>query len=416
MGQTIAEKVFSAKVGRMVTAGEYVTASVDRVMLHEAFALSWMQLIAAGKNTVWDRERVVVILDHYVPASTERAASIHALIRNAVKALDLPYYYGEAAGIGHQVMMEKGHVRPGELIVGADSHTCTYGALGAAGTGIGTTEMAYVLASGELWFLVPPTIAMVLKGRLPQWVSSKDLILFIAGKYGTEVAQYKSIEFIGDGAEGLSVESRMTVSNMAVEIGAKFGFFNADEKTLAYLEGRVVGQAAALSADPGAQYEAVYEIDLGDLEPQVACPHSVGNVKPVSEIEGTAVHQAVLGSCTNGRFEDLKTAAAILNEKKVNPATRLFVYPASREVLLKAMAEGVLRTLTEAGAILCNPSCGPCFGGHAGLLAAGETCISSSNRNFKGRMGSAEAEVYLASPATVAASALKGAIADPRSR
>jgi len=332
-----------------------------------------------------------------------------------VKALDLPYYYGEAAGVGHQVMMEKGHVRPGDLIVGADSHTCTYGALGAAGTGIGTTEMAYVLASGELWFLVPPTIAMVLKGRLPQWVSSKDLILFIAGKYGTEVAQYKSIEFLGDGAEGLSVESRMTVSNMAVEIGAKFGFFNADEKTLAYLEGRVIGQAAPLSADPGAQYEGGYEIDLGDLEPQVACPHSVGNVKHVSEIEGRPVHQALLGSCTNGRYEDLKTAAAILNGKKVNPATRLFVYPASREVLLKAMAEGVLRTLTEAGAILCNPSCGPCFGGHAGLLAAGETCISSTNRNFKGRMGSAEAEVYLASPATVAASALKGAIADPRS-
>jgi 3-isopropylmalate/(R)-2-methylmalate dehydratase large subunit len=415
MRQTIAEKVFSAKVGRSVTAGEYVTATVDRAMLHEAFALSWMQLMAVGKSTVWDRERVVVILDHYVPATTERTASVHALIRNAVKALDLPYYYGEAAGIGHQVMMEKGHVRPGDLIVGADSHTCTYGALGAAATGIGTTEMAYVLASGELWFLVPPTIAMVLKGRLPPRVTSKDLILFLAGKYGTEVAQYKSVEFIGDGAQGLSVESRMTMSNMAVEIGAKFGLFNADEKTLAYLEGRGGGRAAPLSADPGAHYEATYEIDLGGLAPQVACPHSVANVKPVNEVEGTPVHQAVLGSCTNGRFEDLEAAAVILNGKKINPATRLFVYPASREVLLRAMDQGVLRILTEAGAILCNPSCGPCFGGHAGLLAAGETCISSTNRNFKGRMGSAEAEVYLASPATVAASALKGAITDPRS-
>ncbi|MFI5394621.1 MAG: 3-isopropylmalate dehydratase large subunit [Candidatus Binatia bacterium] len=415
MGQTIAEKILSAKVGRPVAAGEYVIAPVDRAMLHEAFALSWMQLAAAGKYTVWDREKVVVVLDHYVPASTERAATIHALIRTTVKALDLPYYYGESAGIGHQVVVEKGHVRPGDLIVGADSHTCTYGALGAAGTGIGTTEMAYVLASGRLWFLVPPTIAIVLKGRLPEWVSSKDIILFIAGKHGTEVGQYKSIEFIGEGAECLSLESRMTVSNMAVEIGAKFGFFNADEKTRTYLEGRCVGQTTLLSADPDAQYEAAYEIDVGDLEPQVACPHSVGNVKPVGEVAGTVVHQALLGSCTNGRYEDLKIAGEILKGKQVHPATRLFVYPASREVLLKAMEDGVLRILTEAGAILCNPSCGPCFGGHAGLLAAGETCISSTNRNFQGRMGSADAKVYLASPATVAASALKGVITDPRS-
>jgi 3-isopropylmalate/(R)-2-methylmalate dehydratase large subunit len=415
MGQTIAEKILSDKVGRPVAAGEYVIAPVDRAMLHEAFALSWMQLAAAGRNTVWDREKVVVVLDHYVPANTERAATIHTLIRTTVKALGLPYYYGESAGVGHQVMVEKGHVRPGDLIVGADSHTCTYGALGAAGTGIGTTEMAYVLATGRLWFLVPPTIAIVLKGRLPERVSSKDIILFIAGKYGTEVGQYKSIEFIGDGAECLSLESRMTVSNMAVEIGAKFGFFNADEKTRAYLEGRFIGQMAPLSADQDARYEAVYEIDVGDLEPQVACPHSVGNVKPVGEIEGTPVNQALLGSCTNGRYEDLKIAGEILMGKKVNPATRLFVYPASREVLLQATEAGVISTLIEAGAILCNPSCGPCFGSHAGLLAAGETCISSTNRNFKGRMGSADAKVYLASPATVAASALKGTIADPRS-
>ncbi len=415
MKQTIAEKIFSAKVGRQVAVGEYVIAPVDRAMLHEAFALSWMQLAAAGRNTVWDREKVVVVLDHYVPASTERAAAIHALIRTTVKALDLPYYYGESAGIGHQVMVEKGHVRPGELIVGADSHTCTYGALGAAATGIGTTEMAYVLATGQLWFLVPPTIAIVLKGQLPERVSSKDIILFIAGKYGTEVGQYKSIEFIGDGAECLSIDSRMTMSNMAVEIGAKFGLFNADDKTRAYLDGRVAGQTAPFSADPDARYEAVYEVDVNDLDPQVACPHLVGNVKPVGEVAGKPVQQAVLGSCTNGRYEDLKIAAEILKGRRVNPATRLLVYPASREVLLRAMQDGVLRALTEAGAILCHPSCGPCFGGNAGLLAAGETCISSTNRNFKGRMGNADAEVYLASPATVAASALAGAIADPRS-
>lgn len=414
MGRTLAEKIFSEKVGRPVSAGEYVTAPVDRALLHESFALSWAQLSAVGKERVWNPEKVVVVLDHYVPANTERAAAAHAMIRSAAKSLGLPYYYGESAGISHQVMMEKGHVRPGDLIVGADSHTCTYGALGAAGTGIGTTEMAYVLATGELWFLVPETIAMVLKGQLPSRVTAKDLILYIAGKYGTEIGQYRAVEFLGEGAESLSVESRMTVSNMAVEIGAKFGFFNADRKTLAYLEDRLPAALAPLSADADARYEAVYEIDLAKLEPQVACPHSVGNVRPVEEVEGKAVDQALLGSCANGRHEDLSIAADILSGKSVNPATRLLLYPASREVLLAGITSGVLRTLTAAGAILCGPSCGPCFGAHAGVLGPGETCISSTNRNFRGRMGSAEAGVYLASPATVAASALTGVITDPR--
>jgi 3-isopropylmalate/(R)-2-methylmalate dehydratase large subunit len=414
MGQTIAEKVFSRKTGRAVKAGEYVTAPIDRAMMNEAFAMSWIHLNSAGLKTVWDPKKVVVVVDHFVPANSERNASIHALIRGAAKALDLPYYYGENEGIAHQVMMEKGHARPGELIVGTDSHTCSYGALGAAATGIGPTEMAYVLARGELWFLVPGTIRMVLQGRPADRVASKDILLHIAGTYGTEVAQYKSIEFVGDGADGLSVESRMTMSNMAVEIGAKFGLFNADEKTLAYLKGRGEGSLEEVAADGDASYEATYEIDVSALGPQVACPHSVGNVRPVSEVRGKPVNQAVLGSCTNGRLEDLKAAAEILKGKKVDPSTRLLVYPASRDVYLQAMEEGVLRELAEAGGILCNPSCGPCFGGHVGLLWKGEVCISSTNRNFKGRMGSPEAEVYLASPATVAASALRGVITDPR--
>jgi homoaconitase/3-isopropylmalate dehydratase large subunit len=274
--------------------------------------------------------------------------------------------------------------------------------------------MAYVLARGELWFLVPESIRMILKGTLPDRVTSKDLLLHIAGTYGTEVAQYRSIEFLGDGAEALSIESRMTMSNMAVEIGAKFGIFNADDKTLAYLKGRGEGALERIAGDGDASYLATYEIDGSALEPQVACPHSVSNVKPVSEVQGKPVNQAVLGSCTNGRVEDLKAAAEILKGKRVDPSTRLLVYPASRDVYLQAMEEGALKALAEAGGIICNPSCGPCFGGHVGLMSKGEACISSTNRNFKGRMGSPDAEVYLASPVTVAASALKGVITDPR--
>jgi 3-isopropylmalate/(R)-2-methylmalate dehydratase large subunit len=414
MGQTIAEKIFSDKVGRAVTPGEYITAPIDRAMAHEAFGLSWMQLMGAGVSEVWDPEKVVVLFDHYIPAPTERMATAHMMIRNAVQSAGITHYYGERDGICHQVMMEKGHARPGWLVVGTDSHTTTYGALGAAGTGLGTTEMAYVLAKGELWFKVPETVRFVLKGRLPDRVMSKDAILHIAGEYTAEVAQYKSVEFVGDGADALSLESRVTMSNMAIEIGAKFGFFNADSKTLDFLKGRVDGEVKTIAADPDAHYELTCEVDLSRLEPQVACPHTVDNVKPLREVKGTPVQQAVLGSCTNGRLEDLKVAAEILRGKTVAPFTRLYVYPASREVYLKAMETGVLKTISEAGGVICNPSCGACFGAHMGLLGAGETCISSTNRNFKGRMGSASAEVYLGSPATVAASAIKGEITDPR--
>jgi 3-isopropylmalate/(R)-2-methylmalate dehydratase large subunit len=311
-------------------------------------------------------------------------------------------------------MIEKGHARPGTLVVGTDSHTCSYGALGAAGTGIGITEMAYVLARGELWFKVPETVRFVLSGSLPELVSSKDIMLCIAGRFGAEVAQYKSVEFVGETADALSIEQRITMSNMGVEIGAKFGFFNVDEKTLAYLDGRIEGEAVPLSADSDAGYLATHEVDVSVLEPQVACPHSVDNVKPIGQVVGTPINQAVLGSCTNGRIEDLRVAAEILKGRSVDPYTRLYVYPASREVYQKAIESGALQILSEAGAVICNPSCGPCFGGYAGLLAPGEKCISSTNRNFKGRMGSPDAEVYLASPATVAASAIKGVITDPR--
>ncbi|MEW6442488.1 MAG: 3-isopropylmalate dehydratase large subunit [bacterium] len=414
VGQTIAEKVFSEKVGQSASAGDYVIAPIDCAMLAEGFAAVWMHMQAAGWSRVWDRRKIVVVLDHYVPANTERVARYHKMMRDAVKKLNLPFFYGEGAGIGHQVLMEKGHARPGDLIVGADSHTCTYGALGAASTGIGFAEMAYVLAKGQLWFRVPESVRLVLKGRLPDRTTSKDILLAIAGQYGTEVAQYKSVEFIGDGADALSVESRMTMSNMAVEIGAKFGIFCADDKTRAYLHGRGERAVRRLEGDENARYLMTYEMDVRHLEPQVACPHSVGNVKPVGHVEGKPIHQAVLGSCTNGRLEDLRLAAEILRGRQVDPGVRLYVYPASRETYLRSIEENLLETLVEAGAIICNPCCGPCFGGHVGLMDAGEVCISSTNRNFRGRMGHPDADIYLASPATVAASALKGAIADPR--
>jgi len=419
MGMTMAEKVLARAAGRgEVKPGEYVTAKVDQVMVHEAFAAVYRIMKEAGIERVWDSSKIAILFDHSVPAPTVANAEAHKLIRQGVKKFGIESWYDMKAGICHQIMGEKGHIIPGELVLGTDSHSTTYGAFGAAGAGIGVSEMAYVLATGELWMRVPSTLKFVLKGDLPEGVVSKDIILYIAGKYTTEVAQYKAVEFKGTTAERMSIASRMTMANMGVEIGAKFAFFEADEKTLDYLLQYVREEArkrvGIFKADPDARYEQVYEVDVSRLEPQVAFPHDVGNVRPISEVGEVKVNQAFLGSCTNGRFEDLEIAAAILKGEKVHPETRLIVIPASWRIYLEALREGILETLIEAGAVVCNPGCGPCFGGHMGVLAAGERCIASSNRNFKGRIGSTEAEVYLGSPATVAASAIAGRIVDPR--
>jgi homoaconitate hydratase family protein len=368
----------------------------------------------AGIAKLWDSQRGVCMLDHYVPAPTTRAAEIHKEIRDAIKKFGVKNFYGESAGICHQVMVERGHVLPGNLVVASDSHATTYGALGAAGTGVGFTEMAYVLAKGESWFRVPETIRFEMKGQLSPMVMSKDIILFIAGKYTTEVAQYKSIEFVGSAVDSMSISSRMTMSNMSVELGAKFGFFEPDEQVVEYLRGKTDSAFETWSPDTDAAYEATYRIDVSKLEPQIALPYSVDNVKPVSELAEIPIHQAVLGSCTNGRFEDLKVAAKLLKGRTVHPDVRFLVVPASRDVYKAAINEGLIQIFLDANAILLNPSCGPCFGAHMGLLASGENCIASINRNFKGRMGSGEASVYLASPAAVAASAIEGKITDPR--
>jgi len=311
-------------------------------------------------------------------------------------------------------MPEKGHVRPGELIVGADSHTCTYGAFGAFATGIGSTEMAAVFVTGTLWFKVPEAIKINLTGRFQNFVAPKDLILNIVGQIEVDGAIYNGIEFAGPTIGNMSIDGRMVLCNMAVEMGAKTGIIEPDKTTLNYVKSRTTKPFKPVKSDPDANYKKVLDTDVTDLEPQASCPHSVDNVKPISEVDDVEVDQAFIGSCTNGRLEDLRLAAKLLEGRKVRNGVRLLVAPASQEVYLGALKEGLIKIFLEAGAILCNPTCGPCLGGHLGLLASGETCISSSNRNFVGRMGSPEAHVYLASPATVAASAVTGKITDPR--
>lgn len=414
MGMTMAEKVLARASGRdRIDANQYVTATIDRMMCHDAFAACGLALKGMGVKELYDPDRVVVVIDHYFPAPTDRMAQAHTLIRQLVEEYGVRNYLGYA-GICHQVMCEEGFVLPGNLILGTDSHTTTYGAFGAASTGIGVTEMNYVLATGELWMRVPPTIRFDLEGTAGPGLMSKDIVLHIAGSFGTEVAQYKAIEFSGQIAGRMSLAGRMTLSNMGVELGAKFAFFDADEKTVDYLKDRVSEPVAPFSPDPDASYEAIHVVDITNLEPQVSMPHNPGNAKPISEIGEIQVHQAFLGSCTNGRLEDLAVAAKILKGQQVNPKVRLLVTPASHKVLVEANRVGHIQALLEAGAHITPTGCGACPGGHMGLIGPGEACISSTNRNFKGRMGSPESEVYLGSPATVAASAIEGRIADPR--
>ena len=415
MGTTLAEKILARASGRStVKAGDYVVASIDLAMIHEGMRGVYPILKEAGVKKLWDPEKVVSIIDHWVPAPTVEAAVHHQTVRKAVEEYGIRHAYGEKAGICHQVLPEKGHVVPGDLIVGTDSHTVTYGAFGAAATGIGYSEMAYVLATGKLWFRVPETLRFQMDGALPKGVMSKDLLLYIAGRYSAEVAQYKAIEFTGSTAREMSVASRMTMSNMSVELGAKFGFFEPDDKVVDFLNGRAKKAYSLIQPDLDAIYESVHRLDASILEPQVAFPHNIDSVKSIYGVERVKIDQAFIGSCTNGRIEDLRVAAQILKGKKVHPQVRLIVVPASWEVYREALWAGILETLVDAGALICNSTCGPCFGGHMGLLAPGERCIASINRNFQGRMGSPESEVYLGSPATVAASAVEGVIADPR--
>ncbi|MCW4035388.1 MAG: homoaconitase large subunit [Candidatus Bathyarchaeota archaeon] len=412
----IIEKILArASEKKTVSPGEIVEANIDVAMTHDLTGpLAIKSFREIGVKKVWDSDKIVAILDHLVPASSVISAGLHKTLREFVEEQGIKNFYDVGrGGVCHQVMPEQGHVRPGEVIVGSDSHTCTYGAFGAFATGIGSTEMAAVFATGKLWFRVPEVIKVEATGKFQNLVSAKDLTLNIIGKIGADGAIYKGLEFCGPTIRELTIDGRMVLANMAVEMGAKAGLIEPDQKTLDYVQARTDKPLKPLKSDADATYEKVVDVDVSDLEPQVAVPHSVDNVKPVSEVEGTKIDQAFIGSCTNGRLEDLREAAKIMKGKKVAKGVRAIVIPASQEIYLNAVNEGLVRTFMEAGATVGNPNCGPCLGGHMGIMTDGEACISTSNRNFIGRMGSTKSFVYLASPVTVAASALTGKITDP---
>ena len=414
----ITEKILAKASGKKVVhPGEIVDANVDMIMVHDLTGpLAVEAFKKIGVQKVWDNQKAVVILDHQVPAESVKAAELHKTMRQFAKDQKIRIYDIGRGGICHQVMPEKGHVVPGTVIVGADSHTCTYGAFGAFATGIGSTEAAAVFATGKIWLKVPEAIKINVTGEFQKYVTPKDLILSIIGRMGVDGATYKSTEFTGPTIKSMSIAGRMTLCNMAVEMGAKNGIIEPDETTRKFLEGRVkaLPNFESLKSDKDAVYERTVEFDVSKMEPQIACPSSVDNVKPISEAGNVPIEQAFIGSCTNGRIEDLRLAAQVLKGKRVKDNVRALVIPASQEVYKQALNEGLLEIFTDAGAIVCGSACGPCLGGHIGLLAADEVCVSTSNRNFIGRMGSTQASVYLASPATVAASAVTGKITDPR--
>ncbi len=415
----ITEKILAKASGKnTVYPREIVDANVDMIMVHDLTGpLAVEAFKKTGAKNVWDNQKVVVILDHQIPAESITAAELHKKMRKFARDQQIRIYDVGKGGICHQVMPEKGHVLPGTVIVGADSHTCTYGAFGAFATGIGSTEAAAVLATGKIWLKVPEAIKINVEGQFQKYATPKDLILHVIGKLGAGGAIYKTAEFRGPTIRKMSIAGRMTLCNMTVEMGAKNGIVEPDETTHKFLEGRTTKLLApfeSLISDADAAYEKTMNIDVSDLTPQIAYPSSVDNVKPVAEMSNVTVEQAFIGSCTNGRIEDLRIAAEILKGKMVKDGVRVLVIPASQEVYMQALKEGLIEIFTDAGALVCGSTCGPCLGGHIGLLAPDETCVSTSNRNFIGRMGSKEANVYLASPATVAASAITGRITDPR--
>jgi homoaconitate hydratase family protein len=419
MGMTLAEKILARASGReRVWPDQIVVASVDLAMSHENADLVRKSFLEIGLARVWDPSRIVIVFDHRIPAESERTATTQRAVREFVAAQGIEHFYDVGrGGICHQVLPENGHVWPGMVLVGTDSHTTTHGAFGAFATGIGATEMAGVWAEGALWFKVPSTLRIEVEGEFRQWVSAKDLILYIIGKLGADGADYRAVEFDGPAIRRMTVASRMVLANLAMEMGAKVAFTPVDEILLDYLRPRVPEKLEMIAADADASYERVIRVDAEqDIpEPQIACPHAVDNVQPLSALGEVPVEQAVLGSCTNGRLEDLEVAARIVAGRAVHPRTRLVVIPASQQIYREAMRLGYLETLVAAGAIIDPPGCGPCVGVHQGILAAGETCVSSTNRNFLGRMGSKDSRVYLASPAVVAASAIAGKLAHPES-
>lgn len=417
MAMTMTQKIFAAHAGRdEVHAGELVMAKLDLVLGND---ITTPVAIGAfpkfGKEKVFDKTKIALVPDHFTPNKDIKAAAQCACMRAFAREQGIVNYFevGHDCGIEHALLPEKGLVTAGDLVIGADSHTCTYGALGAFSTGVGSTDMAAGMSAGETWFRVPSAIQVVLKGRPRKWVGGKDVILHLIGLIGVDGARYQSLEFTGEGVAALSMDDRFSIANMAIEAGAKNGIFPVDDQTLAYLKAHGAKAPRVYAADPDAAYDRTVEIDLAVLEPTVAFPHLPENTKKISEVGEVKIDQVVIGSCTNGRIGDLRIAAEILKGKKVAPNVRCIVIPATQRVYLQALEEGLLKIFVEAGCAVSTPTCGPCLGGHMGILAKGERCVATTNRNFVGRMGHVESEVYLASPAVAAASAIAGRIAGP---
>ena len=416
MGMTMTQKILAAHASLpSVKAGDLVEASLDLVMGNDVTTPVAVGVFdRAGFTEVFDREKIAIVLDHYTPCKDIKSAQLCKTAREFARRFSITHFYDVGqVGIEHALLPEKGLVAPGECVIGADSHTCTYGALGAFSTGVGSTDMAAGMAAGENWFKVPAAIKVELKGKLNTYVSGKDVILHLIGRIGVDGALYKSLEFAGPGVAELSMDDRFTISNMAIEAGAKNGIFPVDEKTREYLTGRVTRPWTAYEADPDAVYEKVVEIDLSALKPTVSLPHLPSNTKEVEEVKGMSIDQVVIGSCTNGRISDLRIAAEILKGRRVAPGIRCIIIPATQAISLQCLQEGLTKVFLEAGCAFSTPTCGPCLGGHMGCMAEGERAVATTNRNFVGRMGHVQSEVILASPAVAAASAVKGVLATP---
>ena len=417
MGMTMSEKILAAHAGlESVKAGDLIEAKLDLVLGNDVTTPVAVNVFdSIGFTKIFDKDRIAIVLDHYTPCKDIKSAELCHTAREFAHRFGITHFYDVGqVGIEHALLPEKGLVAPGELIIGADSHTCTYGAVGAFSTGVGSTDMAAGMAAGENWFKVPAAIKVVLKGKLGKHVSGKDVILHLIGLIGVDGALYRSLEFAGEGVSCLSMDDRFTIANMAIEAGGKNGIFPVDEKTIEYLKGRVTRPWTAYEADEDAEYERVVEIDLDTLEPTVSLPHLPSNTRTIDQVKGMPIDQVVIGSCTNGRISDLRIAAELLKGRRVADGIRCIVIPATQQIYMDAMHEGLIETFINAGCAVSTPTCGPCLGGHMGCMCAGERAVTTTNRNFVGRMGHVKSEVVLASPAVAAAAAVAGCIADPR--
>ena len=413
----ITEKILSQRAGHEVTPGEIIEIPVDLAMSHDGTSPPAIKTFEKIAEKVWDPEKIALIFDHNVPANTIGSAEFQEVCRDFIKKQNITKNYIHGEGICHQVVPEMGLVEPNMVIVGADSHTCTYGAFGAFSTGMGATDLAMVWATGKTWFMVPEAIKMEIEGELNPSIAPKDIILNIIGDIGIAGATYKTAEFCGETIEKMGVEGRATMCNMAIEMGAKNGIMEPNLEVIDYVcqrTGKKESELSIVKSDEDAIYSKEMHFDITDMEPQIACPNDVDNVKGISQVEGTFVNQCLIGSCTNGRLSDLKDAAELLEGNKIHNDTRLLIFPASREIYKQSIELGYIDTFIDAGAIICNPGCGPCLGAHMGVLSEGEACISTTNRNFKGRMGDTKSSVYLSNSKVVAASAIKGVITDPK--